>query len=775
MSTTDFKALDHAAHLKKQLRRLCATKEAYQEFTDKILFFTSDGASDEQLLPRLCKEKGILRRLRAVFRCKGHAGNTVIKNPCHADPVYLELLEQLIVGFASGDGGTCPGGLGRAICNSLRMQGQFTKAQVRAMKDLADLIGEHISFDKEFTNMSWAPARWDSILHVLQRLLILLPQLLLCLAAEAADPESPAKHWAEDRLKLFTFANIVHLGLLAEAISAGSDFVHSACKDGGSVATVGRRAREFRARLDDLFAIKDGSKVPLVFQQCYNKGFLYMALRAIKDTKIVKYSNKAHVIGWPGDAQEICQPLGRMQNYVNLVKQGLEAEIDADVAIAFEPFDLAGWAGRDDTALPQTFAPLGQMFAVTAATLVTAYIAVRPAAERARAAGRKEVHAYWCHAMLIYPTSAKMYPAFARAVHSLNCIFDATGVLEQHFSFAEMCRTARQAHVRPAITENVVKIRIDGPAPDSLCCKDSVPSPFLENAMARFVRWFRPARVRDRAGCEHVPKRDAGTKRGHTGKRTFAKLLTERADQLATLRADAQRASDPVFGTGSFSAVTAERMREQVDIAAKASWTAAQTKLHNKFEQDAKRRRIAQTLDALPIGQPARLAKLAEMKRKRDASAVARSAACVFGASALGLPSFTAQDKGLAIFIQSAPGVPGERERNLAAMIRDVAAVAIVGGAFRVVHKLCDIYLGVRLPDVGHCRHPATSDARRRPALRPRSCCSFRRGVAYRRVLDTNVPRDWSLHETAFTLCSCHGRTGGDCRARQLPRQSPRS
>ena len=422
-----------------------------------------------------------------------------------------------------------------------------------------------------------------------------------------------------------------------------------------------------------------------------------MALRAIKDTTIVKYCNKAHVIGWPGDAQEICQPLGRMQNYIKLVKQGLEAEIDADVAIAFEPFDLAGWAGRDDTALPQTFAPLGQIFAVTAATLVTAYIAVRPAAERARAAGRKEVHAYWCHAMLIYPAFAKMYPALARAVHSLNCIFDATGVLEQHFSFAEMCRTARQAHVRPAIIENVVKIRIDGPAPDSLCCKDSVPSPFLENAMARFVRWFRPARVRDRAGCEHVPKRDAGTKRGHTGKRTFAKLLTERADQLATLRADAQRASDPVFGTGSFSAVTAERMREQVDIAAKASWTAAQTKLHNKFEQDAKRRRIAQTLDALPIGQPARLAKLAEMKRKRDASAVARSAACVFGASALGLPSFTAQDKGLAIFIQSAPGVPGERERNLAAMIRDVAAVAIVGGAFRVVQKLCDIYLvGVR-------------------------------------------------------------------------------
>ena len=39
MSTTDFKALDHAAHLKKQLRRLCATEEAYQEFTDKILLF----------------------------------------------------------------------------------------------------------------------------------------------------------------------------------------------------------------------------------------------------------------------------------------------------------------------------------------------------------------------------------------------------------------------------------------------------------------------------------------------------------------------------------------------------------------------------------------------------------------------------------------------------------------------------------------------------------------------------------------------------------------
>jgi len=574
------------------------------------------------------------------------------------------------------------------------MQGRFTKAQKRAMQELADLIGATAGVETIASNMSWAPARWDSILHVLQRLLVLLPEVLLFLAVEASDPSSVARVWAKERLHLCTFANIVHLGLLAEAISAGSEFVHSGCKDGGTVATTASRAKEFRARLGDLFAIQEGNKVPLVFQERYDKGFLHMALRAIKETKLVKYKGGCHILGWPGDAKEICQPLGHMQNYVKLVCQGLDAEVDADAAVAFAPFDLDGWADRSDAALDATFLPLASILGTNVAELSRAYVAIRPAAQRAKAAGRAEVRDCWCHAMTTYPSFTKSFSAFARAIHALNVVFDSTAELERHFSHAQLSKAARQARVRPAIVANLLKIRVDGPSPDSLVV-NGVPSVFLQACIAEYRRRFHPAPVRDRANGPRVPRRDAGVQRGHKRQRTFAKLITERKQQLSTLRADASgTAHTPLFGADAFAAVPEASMRARVDDAAKAAWSAAQATLESKILANAKKRKLAQALDAQPMGHPARRAKLAEKEKEHNAMVEACQGACVLGAAALGLPAFTAADEKVAIVIQGSPGATGERERRLANMIRTVAGTVLDRANVRVVSKLCDVFVG---------------------------------------------------------------------------------
>ena len=137
-------------------------------------------------------------------------------------------------------------------------------------------------------NMSWAKARWNSILHVLTRLLILLRPICNWLAAEASDPKSRCKKWAAEKLKLFTYDNLVNLGCLVEGMAAGSDFIHSlshkAAGAGGSIARLAFRVQEFWARLRSLFGATGEASIPLVFQEAYSMGWVNVVLRAIKDS-----------------------------------------------------------------------------------------------------------------------------------------------------------------------------------------------------------------------------------------------------------------------------------------------------------------------------------------------------------------------------------------------------------------------------------------------------------------------------------------------------------
>ena len=110
-------------------------------------------------------------------------------------------------------------GVGRAIRNSPRLQAVFTKAQQRTASELSQSIGE-CQVDGVFTNMSWSPARWHSILNALSKLVTLVTPLLLFLAMEAGDAASRAHAWAATRLATCTYENLLHIGFMTEAMLA---------------------------------------------------------------------------------------------------------------------------------------------------------------------------------------------------------------------------------------------------------------------------------------------------------------------------------------------------------------------------------------------------------------------------------------------------------------------------------------------------------------------------------------------------------------------------
>eukprot|EP00975_Prorocentrum_lima_P042657 8959853-Prorocentrum_lima.AAC.1 len=99
------------------------------------------------------------------------------------------------------------------------------------------------------------------------------------LATEAADPSSRTQGWARAKLAECAYENLLHLGLLAEALAAGNDFIcaiqANTDVDNATAALAGH-VQEFRSRLQDLFVSPDGQAMPLVFQERYNKGFVQM-------------------------------------------------------------------------------------------------------------------------------------------------------------------------------------------------------------------------------------------------------------------------------------------------------------------------------------------------------------------------------------------------------------------------------------------------------------------------------------------------------------------
>ena len=100
--TCHYKTLDLCDRLKESLFSFCRGNTVVRDaLVSKILSFSTDGAADEQLLPRLAKEQHTLPSLRVVNRCKAHAGSCVIKSPCIADDVYRHLLENLVFGFSA--------------------------------------------------------------------------------------------------------------------------------------------------------------------------------------------------------------------------------------------------------------------------------------------------------------------------------------------------------------------------------------------------------------------------------------------------------------------------------------------------------------------------------------------------------------------------------------------------------------------------------------------------------------------------------------------------
>ena len=141
---------------------------------------------------RTTKATGVLPAVKTIHRCSMHSAQKSLENACNGEVEVKRVLDALVCGPAGKGKDGDPGGLGRAVANSRKLQAHLKTKKKDRVESVVELLNTDFA-------LHFAKQRFDSMADCTRRLVLDI-DVVRDVLLEVAATDAKLSSWARKLL-----------------------------------------------------------------------------------------------------------------------------------------------------------------------------------------------------------------------------------------------------------------------------------------------------------------------------------------------------------------------------------------------------------------------------------------------------------------------------------------------------------------------------------------------------------------------------------------------